>query len=525
MPFLQREDRKLYYVVEPANAHTENTDTIILIHTNVMEHSIYDRMSSLLRDKFNVVRYDLAGFGLSELGEHEITLDMHVADFTHLVQALKLQSFYIIAIGFGGLIALEYNERYKGRIQKMVLMSMPCFPEETLHQVYAHRKKISQDGKFIPAHNILKKTTLLSEHEPQYQQLHQSMSLLPVSTYMSMMDLTLSANTIGYLRNNKTPTLILSGEHEIVFPQHWLAVECALLSNHHYTVVPNASSFLMIDQPEITTRLAKEFFKADVEPERYSDDISASIFEHIHHFTQQKYFNDMLPVFGQPANRITIDLIHTFRLTINGTPVKENLNKRYAKNILTYLLFHPTTTRNDICENLWPNENIHHARKNLRVYLSYLRKILNAYALSEPICIVDHESVQLNGMLSSDIFDLLSDLRTAADMGENEEKYALAKKILDQFYTPSFLTTIHDHWFLDIRTRIEREIVGLATWLGAWLTENKNEQEALHYLTKVMYLTADNIEIYDTLIELYERLNNDKQQQYWLREKDKVWGT
>lgn len=523
MPFLQLDGRQIYYVREQAAAHKQHAETIILIHTNVMDHSIYDRLSAFLREEYDVVRYDLAGFGRSDLGEQEHTLDLHVADFSKLVDALQLQSFHVMAIGFGGFIAMAYNELHPGRIQRMVLMTMPCFPEDTLQQVFTHRRKITQDGTFIPAHNILKKATLLAEDDPEYQRLYQTMHQLPISTYMKMMELTLSANTLQYLRNNDLPTLVLAGDREIVFPQHWLAVECALLPHHRYTMVPNSSSFLMVDQPEITALLAKEFFKASAEHDRYRDEVSVSISDHIHHYAQQNYDTNAIDARTQPVNHITIDLIHAFRLTLNGAQVTDNLNTRYAKNILVYLLFHPTTTREDICENLWPNDSIYHAKKNLRVYLSYLKKILTPYALSEPVLHVNRDTIQLNGKLSSDLLDLLSALGAAANLQDAKSKYELARKILDPFYTPNFLTFIHDQWFLDIRARIEMELVGLAIWMGTWLAKQGNEQEGLHYLTKALTLTADNIKVYDALIDLYERLNNEELKQFWVSEKAKAW--
>lgn len=525
MPFLQRDGRQIYYVREQATPDKQNAETIVLIHTNVMDHSIYDRLSALLREEYDVIRYDLAGFGQSDLGEQELTLDLHVADFSYLMDALQLQSFHVMAIGLGGIIALAYNGLHRGRIQRMVLMSMPCFPEDTLQQVFTHRKKISQDGTFIPARNILKKTTLLDEDDPEFQRLYEAMIEFPVTTYMKMMELTLSANTIHYLRNHDLPTLVLAGEREIVFPQHWLAVECALLPHYRYTVVPNSSSFLMVDQPEITALLAKAFFKASTEPDRYRDEDSVSIFNHIHQYARRNYDIHELNARTKPVNRITIDLIHSFRLTLNGTPVKENLNQRYARNILVYLLFHPTTNRDDLCGNLWPNDSVYHARKNLRVYLSYLKKILNPYALSEPVLQVDRDSVQLTGELNSDVLDLLSALGAAALLKDPESKYAFTRRILDSFNTPNFLTSIHDQWFLEIRARIEMELVGLAIWTGVRLAEQGNEQEGLHYLTKALALTADNIKVYDALIDLYGRLNNETQQQFWIREKAKAWGT
>src|SRR5690625_181471 len=105
MPFLRREATKIYYKEDPI-LNGENADTIILIHTNLMDHTIYDQMISLLNNKFNIVRYDLRGFGLSDLGHDELTLDLYVEDLKLLINSLHLQSVHLVGFGFGGLIAL-----------------------------------------------------------------------------------------------------------------------------------------------------------------------------------------------------------------------------------------------------------------------------------------------------------------------------------------------------------------------------------------------------------------------------------
>jgi len=76
MPFLYRNVREIYYVIEPSKSKQE-AETIVLLHTNVTDHTLYDRMVPFIREEFNLVRYDLPGFSLSDLGDR--------GDFTRFV--------------------------------------------------------------------------------------------------------------------------------------------------------------------------------------------------------------------------------------------------------------------------------------------------------------------------------------------------------------------------------------------------------------------------------------------------------
>src|SRR5690606_13226268 len=187
--------------------------------------------------------------------------------------------------------------------------------------------------------------------------------------------------------------------------------------------------------------------------------------EDVRLFTQQDYFESTQKA-AHRRNQIWVDLLYAFRVTINGEAITKGFQQRHAKNIFIYLIFHPTTTREDLCENLWPHDSLSTAKKNLRVYLSYLKKLLNPYALAQPIIETEQGYVHLHGDVKSDLLTLLSDLRKAGELENDDEKCALAKRILDQLYSPNFLRVNYDAWFTGMRSRIELDLIHLASWLG-----------------------------------------------------------
>lgn len=417
-----------------------------------------------------------------------------------------------MAIGFGGLIALEYSKTSIDTVKKMALMTMPCFPETMLDNVRAHRRKTSKNYTYIPADTILKKTTLLAEEDAEYNRLRQIMKKQSVSTYVKLMDLTISADTLTYLNNNRIPTLILAGDREIVFPQNFLAAKCAFIPNHQYNVVPNSSSFLMIDQPEITATLVTEFFKAEIEHERYRDDTSTSIYNAMRQYTQNYYSNNNMPVKqSDNRNQIRVDLLNSFRVIINGTPVIKGLNQRYAKNMLVYLLFHPTTTREEMCDHIWPHEPLNISKKNLRVYLSHLKKILNSYSSSadHPILLVDREHIHINADIVCDALTMINELHQVNDIEDEEQKYIRAKQIMSELNSANYLTAIYDQWFIDMRESIENKLIDLVIWIGEWLIQIGKVAEGIQYMVDALPLFEGNQKIDDLIIKLYRKITNE----------------
>lgn len=498
MPFIEREGTKIYYTVDQAK-QKKYAETIILIHTNIMDHTIYHTMIPLLSEKFQIVRYDLRGFGLSELGDETLTLDLYVEDLKFLITSLRLSSVHLAGFAFGGLIALKFGLLYEEMVEKLALMTMACFPEAHYKSVKAHRRKVSHNGTQIPVDTLIKKVTGLKQDDPEYARLHTMISNVPAATYNKIMDLTLYTNPIPFMEKTTKDTLILSAEREVVFPQNLLAVTSSYLENIQNTVVPNASSFLMIDQPEITARLLTEFLTE--KQQRYKEDVMTNeIYENVRLYTENVYRAGKKS--EQAVNEIHVDFLYSFRVKVNGEQIVNGWNQRYAKQMLLYLLFYQTATREQLCEQLWPDVPLKISKKNLRVYLYHLKRVLNISSLHESVLTFDREHIYMNGEISSDALSFIADVQLALNEKEETSKYELTLKVLNQLTAPGYLTVIFDDWFLELREKVEQDLIRLSVWLGKWLFKHEEWKIAKRELQRLAPIFDDHEEIDAVLLEL-----------------------
>jgi len=67
-----------------------------------------------------VVRYDTRGFGLSDRGMTDYSLDARVRDLEAVTDALRLKRFSIYAISFGGPTVIAYAARHPEKINRLV---------------------------------------------------------------------------------------------------------------------------------------------------------------------------------------------------------------------------------------------------------------------------------------------------------------------------------------------------------------------------------------------------------------------
>jgi pimeloyl-ACP methyl ester carboxylesterase len=92
---------------------------VVLIHAGIADRSMWDPQLAEFADAFTTVRYDLRGFGESELGDEEFS---YRRDLSALIDALDLGSVFVIACSMGGAVALELAIEEPERVAGLVLV-------------------------------------------------------------------------------------------------------------------------------------------------------------------------------------------------------------------------------------------------------------------------------------------------------------------------------------------------------------------------------------------------------------------
>lgn len=81
------------------------------------------RVAPLARNRILLV--DLLGFGKSAKPWIRYTVDRHVAELRRVLSGRE--PFTLVGHSFGAVLALAYAARYPERVDRLVLMSLPCF--------------------------------------------------------------------------------------------------------------------------------------------------------------------------------------------------------------------------------------------------------------------------------------------------------------------------------------------------------------------------------------------------------------
>lgn len=103
---------KLYYEVK-GKGHP-----LLLLHAGVADSRMWDDQFDTFAEKYRVVRFDYRGFGRSDMPSSTFS---NIEDVRAILDYLDMESSYIVAISFGGLIAIDFTLTYPDRVKALVL--------------------------------------------------------------------------------------------------------------------------------------------------------------------------------------------------------------------------------------------------------------------------------------------------------------------------------------------------------------------------------------------------------------------
>ncbi|WP_163539779.1 alpha/beta hydrolase [Gracilibacillus sp. YIM 98692] len=519
MPYIKHQNIHLYY--QYIEGYEPTSNTVIFLHTNISDHTLYDDLYSYFYD-YHILVFDLRGFGKSDLGNDMLSIDLYVEDLHYMIDSFQLTSVYIVGMGFGGLTALKFSTVYPDYVIRLVILSLPCFPQESYSQLKQQRDQLTVNGTRIPVEDLLQIVTVLTGEYERYYRLQKWMTEMNTFVYRKIMELTLYTDPVVYMRQTKAPTLILAGEHDILFPQELLIYHSIQLPHVHHTVVPNASTFLVLDQPEMTAKLIRNFFTALDKRKRPLLQYKRNISDYVPSY--EETMKHKKATRAKENQILEVNIVYSFRVRFNGKEILHGWNKRHAKRIFVYLVFHPTSPREEICASLWPDTPLDNALRNLRVYLTHLRRLLQVEGEKiDHLLVIDKKEITLADCVDCDAIHLMHEVKDAVNESNKLLKQRRVKNLLSKITDPGFLTAVYDDWFLNLRQDIEERLIELTIWLVREMFEQGQAEDAIDILKQYVQVFDHNESLYDMLINFYKITANDAEMKYWMTEKDKQW--
>jgi pimeloyl-ACP methyl ester carboxylesterase len=119
---------------------------LVLIHGGYMDRRMWDDQFAVFAEHYRVIRYDVRGFGKSELPQVPYS---DREDLYTLLTALGVKKTYLLGLSPGGEIALDFTLDYPDMVDALILVGSPV-PGYSLELMFTEEQLREQKERWAP---------------------------------------------------------------------------------------------------------------------------------------------------------------------------------------------------------------------------------------------------------------------------------------------------------------------------------------------------------------------------------------
>ncbi|MVO98764.1 alpha/beta hydrolase [Paenibacillus lutrae] len=453
---LQLEDAITIHYKEDSAAD-QALEVLVFIHDLGLDLTVWDEIIGFFKGHYRIVLYDLRGHGRSTGEDSEAGWSVFVDDLHLLMERLGIRRAHIAGHGGGAVIAVQFCSSYPGMVEKLILISIPVkFPAALMRAKIAERKKLAGEGRLSLAEELAAFTTALPDSASAFRIVRDLYSNMNTDLYFRAMDMLLREDGWKELKRISHRTLVLAGEYDPLYVTS-ASLAASRLPDASFLIVPDSAYLPFLEQPGTTASWIRRFLQT-----KQTRAVSDSLLVRDVRGTLQLFLDE-----GEKkvelAQMLKVNLLGSFQVILNGQEKPDGWNQRYAKSLLLYMIFHPTASREELCDALFPQVPSKTAMRNIKVYLHYFKRMMQAQEGGAPILSVDREHVMLRCVIRCDLLDFLAEIKDLHH-ADAARKYESAGRLLGNLPDP-LLPGIYDEWFMDRKSRLEMEVAELAVWM------------------------------------------------------------
>jgi 3-oxoadipate enol-lactonase/4-carboxymuconolactone decarboxylase len=232
---------------------------ILLVHSLGSSLRLWDAQAEALARGHRVVRFDLRGHGLTEVGAGPCTIEDLADDALAVLDACGIAAAHVCGVSIGGLVAQAVAARAPTRVRSVILcdtaLALP--PPEMWRQraalVRAEGMAAIADAvlaRWVPADYLA---------SPAGRGLRQQLVRTPAEGYAALAEALAVADLSRTTPQIRAPALVLVGEHDPSTPVAAAEALRDAVPGARLTVIPGALHVPMLDRPAEVTAAILDF--------------------------------------------------------------------------------------------------------------------------------------------------------------------------------------------------------------------------------------------------------------------------
>lgn len=214
-------------------------EPLLIIHGNGGSIKDFNFQIPFFDDNYKVILADSRAQGKSIDPGDSLTYEMMADDLAALLDALHLDSCYVIGWSDGGINGLLLAMRHPEKVKKLAITGANLWPDST-----------AIDGYFVK--NGINDYNAAAKLAKTPQNIR-NLKLLDLLVHQPHI-------TAAQLGNIKCPTLVIGGDHEIILPEHTMLIAQSIPKSYLW-ILPYSGHATVIYRSDIFNRTVQDFFE------------------------------------------------------------------------------------------------------------------------------------------------------------------------------------------------------------------------------------------------------------------------
>ncbi len=271
--FMEVDGMQVHYRDE---GNTADTVPLVLIHGTSSSLFTWDACTQVWKKNHRVIRFDLPAFALTGPNADNVyTYERYVDFVNNVLEKLHVKKCYLAGNSLGGAIAWQYTYSYPKKVQKLILIDAAGYKFERGKGAVGF-KLTATIGKipvlknmlyYITPNNIVKKSVEGAYYDknkitPQTQERYMDFLLRAGNRRALVARLSMPMQDYeNRIKNIKTPTLIIWGEHDGLIPVDVAYKFEKDIAGSKLVVLKNSGHVPMEENPEQVIPMVETFIQ------------------------------------------------------------------------------------------------------------------------------------------------------------------------------------------------------------------------------------------------------------------------
>jgi pimeloyl-ACP methyl ester carboxylesterase len=238
---------------------------VLLLHAFPLSHRMWEPQFRALEDRYQVIAPDHRGFGASEAGDGQTTMEMLVDDALAVLDQLGLDRVSACGLSMGGYVLLRALERAPERFRAVVLADTRSTPDDDAGRLGRANTMRDVKAKGVAAFaepfsgKLLGPSTLERNPDLRAHVVGLMRANGPLGVCGGLLALALRTDTTAALRKLSVPALIVVGDEDGLTPPAQSKQMAEAAPGSKLVVIPNAGHLSNLEAPDAFNRALLDF--------------------------------------------------------------------------------------------------------------------------------------------------------------------------------------------------------------------------------------------------------------------------